>query len=85
MRVLAIAPSRRRRTALRQEGWQAWRSGGVFLERDILPIAFGRESLERIMDNSRRSQPRTSEAAQMITAHDYRSSSRDDEKALETD
>ena len=68
MRVLAIAPSRRRRTALRQEGWQAWRSGGVFLERDILPIAFGRESLERIIDNSRRSQPRTSEAAQMITA-----------------
>jgi len=59
MRVLAIAPSRRRRTALRQEGWQAWRSGGVFLERDILPIAFGRESLERIIDNSRRSQPRT--------------------------
>ena len=68
MRVLAIAPSRRRRTAVRQEGWQAWRSGGVFLERDILPIAFGRESLERIIDNSRRSQPRTSEAAQMITA-----------------
>ena len=31
----------------------------VFLERDILPIAFGRESLERIIDNSRRSQPRT--------------------------
>jgi hypothetical protein len=27
----------------------------VFLERDILPIAFGRESLERIIDNSRRS------------------------------
>jgi len=68
MRVLAIAPSRRRRTELRQEGWQAWRSGGVFLERDILPIAFGRESLKRIIDNSRRSQPRTSEAAQMITA-----------------
>jgi hypothetical protein len=26
----------------------------VFLEGDILPIAFGRENLERMIDNSRR-------------------------------
>jgi hypothetical protein len=33
----------------------------VFLEGDILPIAFGRESLERIIDNSHRRTGRSDE------------------------
>jgi hypothetical protein len=52
----------------------------VFLEGDILPIAFGRENLERMIDNSRRIRGLSAEVNLRGSPDDYRSSSRDDKR-----